>query len=111
MLEFVDKRSLWQRVLSKTQEEFDFDAYTMLQNQAYLDSIERSMAIIGVKSWNWIQTLERKRVHFLLQSSFTELMKHPSQKWIGERVSKLGANKAPKSRFRCVIWRGSFKGP
>jgi len=75
MLEFVDKRGLWQRVLAKAQEESGFDAYTMLQNQAYLDSVERGVAIIGVKSWNWIQTLERKRVHFLLQSVFTELMK------------------------------------
>ena len=52
MLEFIDKRGLWQ-------EESGFDMYTMLQNQAYLDSVERGIAIIGVKSWHWIQTLER----------------------------------------------------
>lgn len=75
MLEFVDKRTLWQRVLAKIQEESGFDTFTMLQQHAYLDSVERSMAIIGVKSWNWIETLERKRVHFLLQQVFSDLMK------------------------------------
>lgn len=68
MLEFVDKRGLWQRMLSKVQEESGFDVYTMLQNQAYLDSVERGIAMIGVKSWQWIQALERKLVHLLLQS-------------------------------------------
>lgn len=77
MLEFIDKRGLWQQVLAKVQEESGFDAYTMIQGQAYLDSVERGMAMIGVKSWQWIQTLERKRVHFLLQSVFSELMKQP----------------------------------
>lgn len=79
MLEFIDKRSLWQQVLAQVQELSGFDTYTMLQNQAYLDSVERGVALIGVKSWTWIQTLERKRVHFLLQSVFTELMKQSIQ--------------------------------
>lgn len=79
MLEFIDKRGLWQQVLAHVQEESGFDMYTMLQNQAYLDSVERGIAIIGVKSWHWIQTLERKRVHFLLQSVLSELMNQPIQ--------------------------------
>jgi len=47
MLEFVDKRTLWRHVLAKIQEESGFDAYTLLQRQAYLDSLEGFVALVG----------------------------------------------------------------
>ena len=72
-----DKRSLWQDALTLAQEQAGFEVFTILQNKAYLDSIEQGVALIGAKSWTWVEVLEKKRIKPLLENVLSELLHQP----------------------------------
>jgi hypothetical protein len=78
MTEIPNKVKLWQNACYQILEERPDIGY-LLQDKAYLDSLERGQAIVGVKTWNLLEMLERKRVVPLLEKVFTEIIGKPVQ--------------------------------
>jgi len=74
--EIPNKIKLWKDACYHIQEKRSDIAY-LIQDNAYLDSLERGWAVIGVKSWNLLEMLERKRVVPLLEQAFSEITGKP----------------------------------
>ena len=72
MSEIPNKVKLWQEACYQILEERPDIGY-LLQDKAYLDSLERGQAIVGVKTWNLLEMLERKHIVSLLEQVFTEI--------------------------------------
>lgn len=68
-----DKVHVWNRALRLLAEEVDFGTLTMLQDNAYLDSLEDGNALVGCKSWAWLETFERKRLGGKLENALAEV--------------------------------------
>jgi hypothetical protein len=68
----VDKLKLWQAACYRVLEERS-DIGFLLQDKAYLDCLEGSEAVVGVKTWNLLSMLEQKRVVPLLETIFSEI--------------------------------------
>lgn len=75
MIDRFDKRRIWALVVRKVQEETRFDVLTLLQDKAYLDSLDNGIAIIGLKSSTWEEMLRRKGLVPVLQRVISELLK------------------------------------
>ena len=73
-----NKPKLWQKVCYQVQEENENLGF-LLQDKAYLDSLERGMAIVGVKSHPILEMLERKKAVPLLEKILSEMTGKPIQ--------------------------------
>jgi hypothetical protein len=76
MITFPNKIALWQDACYFIQEEHSDIAF-LIQDKAYLDSLEGNLAVVGVKTWTLLEAFERKRVVPLLEKAFSELTEKP----------------------------------
>lgn len=72
MITFPNKVALWKDACYLIQEERSDIAF-FIQDNAYLDSLEGNLAIVGVKTWTLLETFERRRVTPLLEKALSEL--------------------------------------
>lgn len=68
-----DKVKTWKLVLALVAEELDFGLLSLIQNNAYLDSLEGTIAKIGCKSYTMMEILQRKRVREKLEPIFSAI--------------------------------------
>ncbi len=92
--EIPNKIKLWQKACYRIQEEGSELGF-LLQDKAYLDSLERGIAIVGVKSSALLDMLERKRAVPLLEKVFSELTGKPVSVKLAHGRPRLYERKAP----------------
>lgn len=68
-----DKVKIWNRALRLLAEEVDFGMLTLVQKNAYLDSLEDGVALIGCKSFTLMETFQRKQLYRKLEPILSEL--------------------------------------
>jgi len=94
MTDIPNKIKLWQKACYHILEERPDIGY-MLQDQAYLDSLERGHAVVGVKTWTLLEMLERKRIVPLLEQAFSELTGKPVQVKLAHGRPRIVERKPP----------------
>ena len=75
LVKTYDKRLVWNEVIQRITEEAGFEALNLVQEHAYLDSIENHTAIIGFQSYTWMETFQNKHLVPLLQGILSDLLK------------------------------------
>jgi len=89
-----NKPKLWRKVCHQVQEDH-YELGFLLQDKAYLDSLERGLAVVGVKSYPILEMLERKRAIPILEQILTDLTGKPVQVKLAHGRPRLYEQKAP----------------
>jgi hypothetical protein len=74
LVKTYNKRLVWNEVIQRIEEEAGFEVLNIVQRHAYLDSIENNTAILGFKSYTWMEIFQNKHLVPLVQGILSNLL-------------------------------------
>jgi|GEM_PF-1702887 len=71
-IDFYNKPPVWEKVIYHLGEQVDRGTLTVVEKNAYLDSVEQGEALIGCSSWHSMKDMEAKFIREKLETVFAE---------------------------------------